>query len=570
MLGPWFTAGRRAGWLYTGLALLLAFLCGTISAPTARADATGRFDAKQTTSGSVTLTASKKKRRNAAQTRKKNTETTETEQSEPAAGEPPKLALNDSDIAGRLALTAGPLRATIIQDSADRSLEVGEGAFAEIEISSSEGAREGELLVEALGGRVRSITGPKIKTSDRDGAKLARFKLAKDGSIKLLVEMDVLAGTSGSGFESQNKMRLTLRSLGKNAGIDGSLLSWNLIDCAGAYHAALAGILAQREAYLKTTIDAVRKGETELAGSWLFKPEMKKPKVEYATREVRQEVCVESRRVYDRERGKKVKQCVRSEIQTVEEKYEVPAAGEEERAVAVLANRFVANRGAASEFDRRGSLRWVSDRIIQDLRIYLKQPPNPALCTGIDMMFDYHAANARELKKGIDEIESMRVRAMTMARAKVSALLASAGHTQSGSAGIGLVSTAAAATASQPTTASDQVPTGAAATGVTSAELLGLAQNIARLVLGAERFAALEPGLGPYGLLKAIRDAWKAGAGDVLDEPTRKQALAALQMIEAAIYLDAAGERYGRVGDATFGTMSLIRKAHEANCTCAQ
>ena len=575
--------------------LLVAVGCGGALTPlSAGAAGTGQFQVKEQGQLVVTSGKKKKKRNRSAHRSTSSRQSDDEPTSASKQADPLPTIAGDDQIAGRTELRAGPFTATIEQDSASQKLYAGTSAFATVRIrSDDQDAREAELVVEAIGGVVRGVTGPKVQTSRRKGVTTAQFRLGKDGTQTLLVEMAVQGG--GTAPRPQSKLRLILRTSTGRLAADGSLLSWDVADCAGSFHSALAPILTDREALFKSALETARQEEAGVHGDWLFKPVSTKPQIRTETQVVDKRVCTKSERLYDEAARKRIKKCVAYESRKVETKVELPPDPNLDATVFSLANGFVIDRGAISALAKNGDYAWFSSRIISDLRIFLDQPLTPGLCSNLDSMFDYWTENARGMKRTIDAVMAAAESSRRLGTAKVEALPAAAGlaipSTPTASNGLGIVTSAQAGTGSgitsiAPASAAetavasngDTSPMGGTAVSEGSGAMVSpvdtdtspkaLAARIARRILAPADAAAVASAPSAFTAIKMLYGAWRGGAADALPEDQRAKVKDALSMIEAAAYLEAARYRYGRVNDAIFGSMSTIKDAHDKQCTC--
>lgn len=376
-------------------------------------------------------------------------------------------------------------------------------------------------------------------------------------AIELQLGQQAMAPGTQQSLVSQ--LHIALSTDAKDARISESIVAFPLADCSTAYHQALGRLYAERQSGLDTAVKAAAVEDESLPGNWLFAPrklskaELEPPLAVVAPprRECRWAIETVSFSTKKHERLCKKWELV--EVATPPRGPKIPIV-DEARAQAIneRAGVFIESRTAARAFGKSGKLEWISKRIVTDMKSYMQQEPHPALCAGTDVMTSYFVDNAVTLRKELTTSDEALIEARQIAQTRLAALeflIGKSPEDPAETASISLVSAAQAASVAD---------VGG------SAELIG---ELSRMLLFEPLSSVVAAEPLRFAKLRQLRD----GVATLTARPEAEQrAIAdALTAVEAAVYLEAAAERYARVGDAIFGSISSISKAHGETCTCA-
>jgi hypothetical protein len=80
---------------------------------------------------------------------------------------------------------------------------------------------------------------------------------------------------------------------------------------------------------------------------------------------------------------------------------------------------------------------------------------------------------------------------------------------------------------------------------------------------------AFSPNGDAMSKLRMLRDQLGDDVALGYPEMSRRHVMDALTSVEAAVYLEASSSRYAKVGEAIFGSIDAIGKAHGETCGCA-
>lgn len=498
-----------------------------------------------------------------------------------AVAEGPAMPAAPGPNGERTTLRAGGLEVSIHLSTPGARLAAGSSAFAEVKIRRTKGSRakEAALLLSSEGGSVSVVEAKGLTKKDTPDGLSLKVELDRSGTREVLVEMKLAGGKVGAAGASgatptRSALAVTLVPSGGEAS-DSTRLSWELANCAGDYHAALSGLMKDRETLLTGSVKGAAAPDEALTGKWLFPPKGL-GKTTTATRKrsgrktAARKVCRRYATSIDAFTGDSIKRCIGWRIvrpaagpaddAEVEETASItPAAvvpGFEitsaDKGVYSLASDLVRSRTAAASFARKGKLEWISNRILTDLRLYFKQEPHPALCSGTDIMLEYMTGNAKQLRLGISEMAERRKSARGLAERSLAELWR--------------VTTEASARRRGPAWAVAK-PAFASPAGSSLTEMV---HQIARQLLGSDRARPVLAQVSTMPALQVFRDAVDTGALDAMPESERTAVWRALSSIEAAFYVEATADRYARIDDAIFGSIEMVRKAHAKSCVCAE
>jgi hypothetical protein len=327
--------------------------------------------------------------------------------------------------------------------------------------------------------------------------------------------------------------------------------------CSFAYYDALSrfrdGSLKQLVAFDKLS----RVAEPGLPGRWLFWVKTGKNGGKLPPPE---RVCAENVIRNGRER------CVRWDTKPADPVRIALALAQptpEELTVLRTLDGFVTDRAAALEFGTNGRQFATLQRVSTEISTYTAQPRHPALCNGVPEMMDFQTGNLAGLRKRGEDVALQAAKAAGLARQRVIALRdlrtaelkAAAAESKEGEG----------ATSPAPPIALP-APQVALAARPGARELLVSALD-GLLAPAQLKTVADEPVL--FTALQRARDLLSSADGSSPVSPAlRASAVAALRMIEAAMYSDLQILRIKQFQGVFGGSIDQIRGAHRATCTC--
>ena len=444
----------------------------------------------------------------------------------------PPLEPFPADTAPKRDLTIGSLHAAVSASDGGVVLAVGSSGFVTVAVTDAGGNKSVTLLAEGETGDVHAISGQGVRTSKVRGGLAADVPLLNSGTTTATVEFVLKGGAKGPDGKSRDRVRVTL--LPQKGGTDSSIVSWPLSDCAGDYYAQLQRILLDRRPRMMSTLDAVAETDPSLPATWYFPP----AKLAAAP------ACKP-------QKGKKSVGCSTAETDR---------NSNDEGQILRTADQFLHDKGALAAFQHKGTaLRQVSYNLLSSLRTYMEQDRHPALCSGVADMVEYYTVHTPLLRNTIAESRQTRIAAVTLAAGKIDELMKMAAMpvaapSQQASTGSGLVSTAAAA----------EMPTASNAMAIAQLD------QMSKAILRPSDAAVVVGDKDALSKLQRLRGLLDSAATADLTSERRTLAIAALGMVEASLYLDAAEQKYNRLDETIYGTMSAIKDAHAKTCVCTQ
>lgn len=338
--------------------------------------------------------------------------------------------------------------------------------------------------------------------------------------------------------------------------------------CSANYHGRLSGLVEQSGERLQSVVSDLRSGDPALPGRWLFNfdPRLEK-RGRVRTVAVARQVCTQ----YEG-RGRRAR-CVATETRTVGTNEVAFAVARDKADVAAVRalQDFVARRGAVPEVGENGRLGWHVQRLSQDLRVYISQPPHPALCSGGREVSEFYGAQLAPLEKRQQDVRALVGTVRQTARERVGALTARAAQAPESVASASQISTSVLVSPASAATRDDAARAAADETArdflrSTLAAVLTAEQN--EDIAGEETvFAALRRAKSflldrqDEKVFGENRDAVPAAVGG----EALGKALLAIEVLAYAELLDA---RYDLMRQSILAMPGDIRKAHEATCGC--
>ncbi len=442
-------------------------------------------------------------------------------------------------------LSAGILKAEVLDSAQAGPHAAGSPAFASISVTPDDaslgkrGVTEAELTLSAVNGTIRAITGQGVTAVIAGNAASARINgLRHASTAKILVEMTL----RDSGAESG--LKVILRDKAGQASRPVTL-KWSVRDCAGDYYKALQKISEDGGSELTKLITTFTRREAALPSKPIFRIDLGRESADQSSR------CVRYERQWDVIGYRWRQVCMRY----AREEARAPAISasgisREERQVLLNAAALLRTGGADPKLTPKGSFGWVSGKVAQDLRHYLKQDKHPALCTGAIQFTEYYSKHLSGLKKHIGSILKTNASARGIAKQKVDAVKREAASLPGGHPGIGLL------------------PLRAIGNGASGDE-----DSIRSLILTLAPYAGLARDdldrIAKAGdeleMLKAVKAAMDASARP---DAVARTVMPAFALIESAYYLGLAEERYRQLNRGYIGSLEAIRAAHDAHCVC--
>jgi hypothetical protein len=323
--------------------------------------------------------------------------------------------------------------------------------------------------------------------------------------------------------------------------------------CATAYHAALRSIGSERDVAMSQIGSRLRQPVDGTPGRWFTG-------LPQSSRGAQERPCLEVAVTRRRERCIRFAAPLPREVEALSR----PSA-EEQRALAGV-SEVIRGRGVVTDLSN-GRSAGILLRVAAEVRNYINQPANPALCAGGRDVVQFYLRSTDPVSARLAEVRRLSATITTMAAQRLrSAVSADAAQ---------IARQAEATKASAP----DQTAAPAANDNRPAPE------RTAPSVLTAETYAALTV---PAMLTEAGRVVGVAGAADAssrsivaamkqisealrsapLETEVRATHWAALRMIEARYYADLLVSRYEDADTAVIGVLKDIRTAHQRHCTC--
>ncbi len=438
----------------------------------------------------------------------------------------------------------------------------GQSVFLSVTVGRRKGARAKaasiRLYGDATGVKTAEVKGVSART--KEAQTVLTVPLTGSGQ-SFAMELQLLepATAPGAAQSLVSQLHIALSTDAKDAKVSEAILEFPLADCSTAYHQALGRLYAERQSGLDTAVKAAALEDDSLPGDWLFPPrKLNKAELEPQLAVVappRRECrwAIETVSFSTKKHDRLCKKWELVEVASLPSGPKMPLV-DEARAQAInkRAGVFIASRAAASYFGKSGKLEWISKRIVTDMKNYMQQEPHPALCAGTDVMTSYFVDNAVSLRKELTASDEALIEARQIARTRLAALEFLIGkplEEPAETASISLVSAAQAAPVAD---------IGGSAQLIGEASRMLLSEPLSSVV-------AAEP--LSFAKLRLLRDSLATATGR--PEAEQRAIADVLTALEAAAYLEAAAERYARVGDTIFGSISSINKAHGESCTCA-
>jgi hypothetical protein len=271
------------------------------------------------------------------------------------------------------------LTATVTVLRSRKPFPAGGSAFAKIELKNTDKSpAKAELHLEAETAVIRDVTGRSVDVSDGDRTRSAKVASLAKGKPRVVIVELVLQQPAppAEGAETSNKLKITLR--GPGVAFATKSIDWNVRNCAADYYSEIVKVREGSGSGIDAALEAAQNRDHARPGRWLF------PRRALSGRS--REKCLRTVKRWSSRRGRYVFICTKRETM----KPEIAASPVEyERSVYRFASALVASRARDREFLPTRDTGWSTRRASQNLRGFLHQKANPAICTGPLKMFEY-------------------------------------------------------------------------------------------------------------------------------------------------------------------------------------
>lgn len=418
-------------------------------------------------------------------------------------------------------LDAGSLSAVVELPADSVPLAAGSSTFANVTVrTSSKAPQSGELRFSASNGAIKTIFQAEGTISEGGAEAVVPLKAVRSGrERRVLVEIALPPGAATGNLG----LSVALASLDGDSGSPApAKFAWNVKDCAGAFRRALSEAADTRLAGIDESLGALRPARRSAAETWIFRPDL---------RSLRKNVC----------RGKKC----------AEEAASTPGAvTSDERSLIIEAQSILSTGGADPNLTRESAIGWPTFKAASDLKGYLKQPANPAICTGALQFSDYYLKNLGRLKARVERVKSLASMSAGLIQARIDFMRSQAaalpgGHPAWGGATLALARPASAG----------------------NVRLREAVVELARLSgLAPDAITEIEKADGLRSALEVSARHWDAAA--ITDRNYRSQAEFVLSLVEAADVIARLAANYDRLERDFLGTFAFIQDAYKEHCSC--
>jgi hypothetical protein len=425
-----------------------------------------------------------------------------------------------------MTLSAGTIRGELTATSLSAVYSKGASAFVQLALTSKSGGKKGEaveLLLQTEQSEITGVTGAGAESEEDGAARRVRVEGIRSGqSRKLLIEVK-LHGAEG---KRASRLMLTLRtpdsqgapvsSASKNAAEQKTVtLQWQVSDCAGRFHAALHRIGDEGGSTLRDLWRNASRPDKEMSRRWMFRPAVPK-------RQSRRE------RLADERDG---------------------VSGKQARRVYLEADRLT-SAGYDPSLRERGEFGWMIGKVAGDLKTYLSQEPNPAICTGVEGFTAYYEKKLSPLGERGERLAKLADDANQLARDRAEAVVSAVREMPGGHPAGGGASLAALTPLSE-------------APHDFKALLVDLLHSVNYPQEALEKIKAAG---STYHSLEILDEAGLDEDG--VPKSVRAELRASVAAIEAALRLDRFRERHEALWKGFNGSLEAIRNAHGKACIC--
>jgi hypothetical protein len=425
-----------------------------------------------------------------------------------------------------MTLSARTVHGELTATSLSAVYSEGASAFVQLALTSRSGGKKGEaveVLLQTEQSEIAEVTGAGAETEQDGAARRVRVEGIRTGqSRKLLIEIKL----HGSEGKPASRLMLTLRTpdpeqapvsnASKNAAEEKTVtLEWQVSDCAGRFHAALRRIGDEGGSSLRDLWRNASRPDKEMSRRWMFRPAVPKR---------------QSRRDRRADEGDGV-------------------SAKQARRVYLEADRLT-SAGYDTSLRERGEFGWMIGKVAGDLKTYLSQEPNPAICTGVEGFTAYYEKKLSPLGLRGERLAKLADDANRLARDRAEAVLSAAREMPGGHPGWGGASLAAL-------TPLSETP------GDFKALLVDLLHSVN---YPREKIEKIKAAGSAYHALEILDEAGLDEDG--VPKSIRAELRASVAAIEAALRLDSFRERHEALWKGFNGSLEAIRHVHGKACIC--
>ncbi|MGH1350819.1 MAG: hypothetical protein ACRBBN_08430 [Methyloligellaceae bacterium] len=461
-------------------------------------------------------------------------------------------------------LIAGDVHAQLPLQKRDRSYARGRFVFAEIKIFNKgrRRYRNAQLVFETKDPIIHSIVnlddGRNIirgysRRRKRHVVSIRRLSRTKPQIYWVELKLGK-PEVSDSKADTRTYLNITLGSRNGegNWDTDTTHMSWKLSNCGASYHKALSGGSNSEIHKLNHALTELSHKDKDMPGRWIFSPVKS-----YKTETIYRDVCTRYKYYRNRQTGKRYKKCrvSRKVKKTIKTLIKAPKEVQE---VLNLSGGIVAARGSDQSMRLHTDGYWVVRKIYEDIKRYLEQRANPAICTGTLQMTEFYEAKFEPVTKKNDELKNNLKAALELAKLKAGAYLKLTGSNRH-----------------------------ARLFQVRSRDILARSEdeentqkNLSVMEGILIKFASLSPDKqfitdfkntdSILAKLKIFKNVIAKYSNELeLNEEAKKRLRETLTMIEAAYYLQVLSSRYEKIKVIVSNSIRDIRSTYSKHCNCA-
>ncbi len=455
-------------------------------------------------------------------------------------------------------LIAGDVQAQLPLQKRDRNYARGRFVFAEIKVFNKgrNHHQKAELIFETEDPIINSIV-----NLDNGRNIIRRYALKRRRHVVIIrglsnkkprifwIELKLGKVTlPRSRKEASRRLKITLRARNTEGEweTDTTHMSWKLSNCGASYHKALSGGSNSIIYKLNDALKHINKREKHLPGRWIFAP-LKY----YKTETVYKDVCIRRKNFRNRRTGKYYKKCIASRKVKKAVKSLIKRNKEESNLLQVT-QTVISAGGRDPDIQVNTDNYWVVRKISEDIKRYLEQKKNSAICTGAIQMTEYYEAKFEPVQKRSEQILSHLTKAVSLLKANAYKYFQLAPPPKQR-----LVNMRSEQGSEQNVKNKNLI-------------LLDTILNRIASASGNEKFLTSFRSAGNIpARLKAVKNFLQPFQKELdLNEDTKKQLRSTLTMIESTYYLQTLSSRYESIVKIVDDSIKEIRNAHETYCNC--